>query len=315
MLHTVFNSENLIDAEKDMALDSFIMYLSAERNLSPHTVRAYNHDVSHFLEYADRAGLQIGNIDHRFIRGYLAYLGNFSLQRSSTARKMAAIRAFFRYMHTHRRLIDRNPATLVSIAKIEHKLPRSIKTSEMDKLLSAPDTTTVKGRRDRAILELLYGCGLRVSELVALDLSDIDYGGKSLRAYGKGARERIVPVHDQALLALDDYISLRNPGEADRPESGVAVFQNRDGGRLTAGSVRRLIKVYVRKTAVAAGITPHSFRHAFATHLLEGGADLRAVQELLGHVDLSSTQIYTHLSKSGLRKTYLRAHPRGGTDD
>ena len=301
---------NLIDVDKDKALDSFIAYLRAERNLSPHTLRAYSSDIAGFLKYTKRAKLSLDDVDHRFIRGYLAYLSNFSLARSTLARKTAAVRSFFRFLPRHIGALPSNPAALVSPAKSNRKLPKILKVGEIATLLEAPDPGTPAGQRDRAILEALYGAGLRVSELVGLNLSGYDRAAREVRVLGKGDKERLVPLNPRAAAALTTYIidGRRTHGSDDER----AIFLNRDGGRLTAGSVRRLVRKYVNKSAIAAGVTPHSFRHAFATHLLEGGADLRAVQELLGHVDLSTTQIYTHLSKSELRKTYLRAHPRGG---
>ena len=303
---------NLIDADNDKALDSFIVYLRAERNLSPHTLRAYTADIAGFLKYTRRAKLSLDDVDHRFIRGYLAYLSNFSLARSTLARKIAAVRSFFRYLHRHVELLPNNPAALVSPAKSNRKLPKVLKVGEMATLLETPDSGTPAGQRDRAILEALYGAGLRVSELVGLNLCGYNRAAREVRVLGKGDKERLVPLNPRAAAALTAYIADgRRTHSSDDVE---AIFLNRDGGRLTAGSVRRLVRKYVNKSAIAAGVTPHSLRHAFATHLLEGGADLRAVQELLGHVDLSTTQIYTHLSKSELRKTYLRAHPRGGAE-
>jgi len=303
---------NFIDIDKDRALNSFITYLRAERNLSPHTIRAYYADIAGFLEYTDRAKLSLNDVDHRFIRGYLAYLSNFRLVRSTLARKTAAVRSFFRYLHRHIQALPNNPAALVSPAKSNRKLPKVLKVAEITALLEAPDAGTPAGQRDRAILETLYGAGLRVSELVGLDLGRYDSAAREVRVLGKGDKERLVPLNPRAAAALSVYISdgrdAHESGDGDRE----AVFLNRSGGRLTAGSVRRLVHKYINKSCIAAGVTPHSLRHAFATHLLEGGADLRAVQELLGHVDLSTTQIYTHLSRSELRKTYLRAHPRGG---
>lgn len=307
--------ENHIDAEKDKALDSFIMYLRAERNVSAHTVRAYRADIRQFLDYSERARLGIAEVDHRFIRRYLGFLSNFSLERTTLARKMAAIRSFFRYMHVHQNAIPSNPATLVSSSRVERKLPHVMRESELERLLAAPDISTPLGLRDKAILETLYGAGLRVAELVGLDLQDVYWREGEIRVFGKGAKERLLPLNDAALQALDVYRGsarsvLEQAGAADE-----ALFLNRFGRRLTTGSVRRLTKRYVMACAADAGISPHSFRHAFATHLLENGAGLRAVQELLGHVDLSSTQIYTHLSVSELRKTYLQAHPRAGSQD
>lgn len=309
-----YDRVNLIDADKATALDSFIAYLRAERNLSPHTLRAYYADVSGFLEYASRAKLSLSDVDHRFIRRYLAYLSNFHLARTTLARKTASVRSFFQYLHRHVQALQNNPAALVSPAKSIRKLPNVLKVAQVDALLAAPDTGSALGQRDQAILETLYGAGLRVSELVGLDLDSFDGAGREVRVLGKGSKERLVPLNPRAAQAVSQYIADGRNTSVRNDRGQGAVFLNRNGGRLTAGSVRRLVHKYIDKTAIAAGVTPHTLRHAFATHLLEGGADLRAVQELLGHVDLSTTQIYTHLSKAELRKTYLRAHPRGGAE-
>ncbi len=304
---------NLIHADKDKALDSFITYLRAERNLSPHTLRAYRGDVGNFLAYVSRAKLGLDSLDHRFIRGYLAYLSHFNLARSSLARKTAAIRAFFDFLH-RRHHLSSNPVALVSPAKTIRRLPKVLKRSEIAALLAAPDAETSLGQRDQAILETLYGAGLRVSELVGLDLEAFDPQISELRVIGKGDKERLLPLNSIAAAAVSTYLHGGREQLRSSVQATSALFLNNRGGRLTAGSVRRLVHRYMSRAAGIAGVTPHTIRHAFATHLLEGGADLRAVQELLGHVDLSTTQIYTHLSKSELRKTYVRAHPRGGGD-
>lgn len=302
--------DTTLDIAEDV-LPAFLRYLSAERNLSPNTVKAYAGDISKFLEYIARAGLDLTVVDHKTLRRYLAFLQNFSLTRATTARKMAAIRAFFKWLHSHVGAIDSNPAVLITAAKVVRPLPKIMRFEDIDKLMAGCDLKTASGRRDRAILEVLYGAGIRVGELVAMDVTDINWRDGELRVMGKGSKERLAPLNEEALSRLKDYIDngrIELQKEADR-DSG-AVFLNRSGGRLTTGSIRRLVKGYVRQYAEVKGITPHTFRHTFATHLLEGGAGLRAVQELLGHVDLSSTQIYTHLGKSKLRQIYKQAHPR-----
>ena len=302
----VSNSNQGVDAR-----DSFLLYLEAERNLSANTIRAYKNDISSFIDYLKRLELSLEEVDHRVIRKYLAFLQNFSLSKTTMARRMAALRSFFQYLHIHLKVIPSNPAALISSAKLSKPLPKILKTGEIGELIELPDTKTAKGQRDRAILEVLYGAGLRVSELIGLDQADINWREGELKVMGKGSRERIVPLNDQAIFSLEGYFKKGRVELGKNAKSkSAAAFLNRAGGRLTAGSVRRLMKGYTNKYIQGKGLTPHTIRHTFATHLLEGGAGLRAVQELLGHVDLSSTQIYTHLDKSKLRRIYKQAHPR-----
>ena len=307
-----------MDAAPDIAqdtaegdFDSFLLYLCAERNLSANTVRAYAADLTHFLKYLERCRVSLAVVDHKLLRRYMAFLQNFSVSRSTTARKMAAIRAFFKYLQTHLGKIQSNPAKLVSSKKIARRLPKILKAAEIDGLIALPDGASAAGQRDRAIFEVLYGAGVRVSELTGLDEADINWRDGEIKVFGKGSKERIVPLNGRALSAQTAYV---NKGRLELRKKGVAedtaVFLNRYGDRLGAGAVRRMVGRYVEQYALVKGVTPHTFRHTFATHLLEGGAGLRAVQELLGHVDLSTTQVYTHLGKSQLRKIYKQAHPR-----
>lgn len=293
------------------AFDTFLVYLSAERNLAPNTIKAYSADLADFLTYLERAGTPLGAVDHKTLRRYMARQQTFGLSRGTMARKMASIRAFFKYLHQHVGTIKANPAKLISSQKIIRPLPKIIKEADISALMSLPDDQKALGQRDRAILEVLYGAGVRVGELVALDLADIDWRDGEIKVFGKGSKERVAPLNDKALGVLRGYIDggrleLQKRAAAQSP----AVFLNRFGGRLSTGAVRRLVRGYAGKYGEVKGVTPHTFRHTFATHLLEGGAGLRAVQELLGHVDLSTTQVYTHLSKSKLHQIYRQAHPR-----
>jgi len=304
----------VIDTTPDTTVgeyDTFILYLSAERNLSPNTIRAYAADLANFLLYIERGGIPLTAVDHKTLRRYMAFLQNFSISRSTMARKMASIRAFFKYLHQHTGTIEANPARLISSQKINRKLPKILKTADIIALMKLTDEKKTAGQRDRAILEVLYGSGIRVGELVALDIADIDWRDGEIKVFGKGSKERITPLNDTALESLRAYIDKGRLGLQKRGDVGsTAVFLNRYGDRLGAGAVRRLVGNYVRQYAEVKGVTPHTFRHTFATHLLEGGASLRAVQELLGHVDLSTTQVYTQLGKSQLRQIYKQAHPR-----
>jgi len=244
------------------------------------------------------------------IRAYLAELTGQGLARATIGRKLASLRSFFKYL-TLQGVVDQNPLLNLQTPKRPRKLPEFLYTREIDALLGFVDATP-QGLRDRAILEVLYGTGVRVSELTGLNLGDLDLGHGSLRVCGKGAKERLVFLGKKGCQALADYLRKGrpfylarggNPGER-------AVFLNKNGTRLSARSVRRLLDTYVRRAALEKKVSPHTLRHSFATHLLEGGADLRAVQELLGHVNISTAQIYPHLSRDQVKKVYDQAHPR-----
>jgi len=296
-------------------LQEFLMYMSAERNLSNHTILAYSSDINQFFAYLKRAELELGQVDHASLRRYLSWLNTRRYSQTSIARKLASLRTFFKFLERqgHAAL---NPTLLLATPKRQKKLPRFLKIKVMEELLNAPDRKTVLGKRDKAILEILYASGIRVSELTGLDLDNINFWRNEIKVLGKGNKERLVPVNRESIKALDSYI-LEGRKELAAPKNDQesartvdALFLNKRGSRLSATGVRRMLAKYVKKVGLAQGITPHVIRHTFATHLLEGGADLRAVQELLGHVDLSSTQVYTHLSEARLREVYLKAHPR-----
>jgi tyrosine recombinase XerC len=296
-------------------LQEFLMYLSAERNVSNHTVLAYSNDVNQFLTYLKRAKLELNLVDHTLLRRYLGWLNTMGYAQTSIARKLASLRTFFRFLEREG-YHEINPTILLSTPKLQKKLPRFLKVAVMEELLNAPDEEKVLGKRDKAILEILYGSGIRVSELVGLNLDDIDFFRKEIKVFGKGNRERIIPINKETVKVLETYICtgrkklLFNEDNGKPNERSKALFLNKRGSRLSAVGVRRILAKYVKKVGLMQGITPHVIRHTFATHLLEGGADLRAVQELLGHVDLSSTQVYTHLSEARLREIFLKAHPR-----
>ena len=302
----------------DEKLDRFKVYLYAERSLSEHTIRAYTGDIDQFLTYIERAKHQLDKVDHTLLRRYLSWLKTRDYAARSVARKEAALRTFFKFMEREG-YVESNPTVLLSTPKLEKKLPRYLKINLMEELLNAPDKNEAFGQRDSAILEILYGSGTRVSEVVGMDLDSVDFFRKEIKVAGKGNKERIIPLNQKAVQALQLYMSVgrmeiisKQPGRSieNAKISSNALFLNKNGGRLSAVGIRRMLTKYVKKAGLRQGITPHVIRHTFATHLLEGGADLRAVQELLGHVDLSSTQVYTHLSEARLREVYAKAHPR-----
>ena len=294
-------------------LREFLEYLRLNRNASDHTVSAYDSDISQFLTFASehlqkrRLDLDPGDLQLSAIRGFMAELHKQGQSRSSVARKLSALRAFLRFLKREG-WIESDPASLAVSPKREIKIPAHLTVDEMSRLLETPDTTEPLGRRDRAILELFYASGLRLSELVALDLEDVNLSARIVRVMGKGRKERLVPFNDatrQALKAwLQDRSALSKTTQVD------AVFVNFRGTRLTGRSVQRLVARYVSSCSTRFGISPHALRHSFATHLLQRGADLRAIQELLGHVQLSTTQRYTHVNAAQLLEVYRKAHPR-----
>lgn len=295
-------------------LDSFIVYLKVEKNASPRTIESYQNDIWQFIDFlAGEFGvpgerIQPGQVEHLAIRKHLALLQRNGLKRTTVARKMASLRAFFRFL-SREEIVGVNPLTHVSTPKLEKRLPEILSQDGAWALVQAPDTSKPAGLRDRAILEVLYSCGLRVSELVGLDTGDIDLSLGYVRVMGKGSKERIVPIGSYAIKALQAYLAAGRPF-LGRKDPGSPLFLNKDGSRLSDRSIRNIVDKYVRQVSVRCKVSPHTLRHSFATHLLDGGADLRSVQELLGHVKMSTTQIYTHVSKERLLNVYEKTHPR-----
>lgn len=289
-------------------VDRYLTHLSVERNASPNTVRAYAADLARYLDWAERAGVDPIRLDHRSLRRYLAELDRARYARTTIARRLSAVRSLFAFLSAEG-FVDSDPSSVLSAPKTPARLPKIVPAAELSALLDAPDDQTPAGLRDRAILELLYASGLRVSELSGLDLAGLDLSQGQITVLGKGSKERIVPVHPAAAKRLRSYLATARPALAtDR--SPDAVFLSTRGNRLSDDAVRRLFKRYLAKAGGTMSLSPHAMRHTFATHLLEGGADLRTVQELLGHVALSTTQIYTHLGMKRLQDVHRNAHPR-----
>ena len=294
-------------------VDSFFIYLQSEKNMAYFTIKSYNSDWTHFFNFLetemalDLTTLDIDKIDHNIIRKYLVHLNEKGLAKSTAARRLAALRSFYLYL-LRKEIIAKNPLGNVSTPKIPKRLPKYLEQNEMALVLEQPSASEDTGIRDRAILELLYGAGIRVSELVGLDLESIDTAYSYVRVYGKGGRERIVPVGKAAVSAVCRYLAVSRPRwDCNQIK---ALFLNQQGGRLSDRSVRNIVRKYCLAAGTKEIVSPHGFRHSFASHLLDNGADLRVVQELLGHKKISSTQIYTHVSRSKLRKIYHLAHPR-----
>jgi integrase/recombinase XerC len=318
-------------------LAEFLDHLRLNENASLHTVRAYESDLSQFLQFLAghaarrRSELTATNFTHHSIREFLGDLHKRGNSRASAARKLAAIRTFGKYLRREG-VLEGDPAALVGTPKREHRLPAHLGEAEMARLLEMPDAFTPLGRRDKAILELFYASGLRLSELVGLDMDDVNLSGRVVRVLGKGGKQRLVPfnrtaeaavrawLQDWELLRTQAVLSNHTPTAPVRAASrGRAqssrrprepLFLNYQGTRLSTRSVDRLVKRYVTACSTRFGISPHALRHSFATHLLERGADLRAIQELLGHSRLSTTQRYTHVNAAQLLETYRKAHPK-----
>lgn len=287
-------------------IEKFINYLRVERNASKHTVTNYSTDLAAFAAFlGDR---DISSVDHLTLRRFLADMRSKNYSKRTVARKLAALRTFFKFLYREGH-IKTNPITAVMTPKLDKKLPKFLDVVKVERLINSPDGDTVPGLRDRAIFETLYSTGIRVSELVGIDSDDVDFISGVVKVLGKGAKERMVPIGDTALTAIRKYIDKR-AAEKARVRDKHAVFLNKNGTRLTDRSVRRIVDKYIRACAIEEKISPHSLRHSFATHLLDRGADLRSVQELLGHMNLSTTQIYTHVTMERLKAVYDKAHPR-----
>ncbi|HUW31978.1 MAG TPA: tyrosine recombinase XerC [Planctomycetota bacterium] len=293
-------------------LDEFMGYLEFERHASPETCRAYSADIIQFLNFLGvEDDFDPKSIDVRRARAFLAEIHNSGVGKATASRKLSSLRSFFRFL-LRSKLISENPFASVRQPRKERRLPHCLDEDEVRKLLEAPDGRTFAGLRDRAILETLYSTGARVSELVGMNLEDLDVIGETVRVRGKRKKERLLPVGSFAMRALETWIGRREAMGTIVKMHRRALFVNKRGGRLTDRSVRRLLEKYILQLGLQKKASPHTLRHSFATHLLNRGADLRSVQELLGHRNLSTTQIYTHLTTERLRAIYEQAHPRAG---
>lgn len=283
-------------------LAGFLLHLRNEKNVSPHTERGYRSDLEQLAEFlGDR---DLAGISHQDLRRFLGNPIGLKIRKSSLARKLSAIRAFFRYLDREG-VVPGNPARLIATPKQDKRLPSVLTVDDARRLMDAPEGDAVDDLRDRAVLETLYSTGIRAGELVGINFEDINRNDRLIRIRGKGRKERIVPVGRKAIDAIDAYSARKN----DR-DKGASVFTGPSGKRLTARTVQRILGNYRKKLGLSQKASPHTLRHSFATHLLESGADLRAIQELLGHASLSTTQRYTHVNLDSLMETYDKAHPR-----
>ena len=309
------------DTPLNLLLQQFVDFLSLEKGYSANTCRAYSHDLEDFLAYfmQNRAlpmsiegeeadASDVNAVSSLVIRGYLGQLHKQKIKKTSIARKVSSIRTFFKFLEKHG-VIAENPATSVLTPKQEKPIPAYLTVDEVFRLLDSIDTKTLAGKRNRAILETMYSAGIRVSELVGLNVPDVDFSGKTVRVLGKGNKERIVPVGQPALAAIQAYREALHIQKKITENKGP-LFLNKNLGRLTARSVARILDKAALEAGLSVPVAPHDLRHSFATHMLDAGLDLRLVQELLGHKQLSTTQKYTHVSIDRLMAAYDNAHPR-----
>lgn len=290
-------------------VEKFKTYLSAEKNVSEYTLINYEKDLTDLIVFLEQKKADLLNINKDILKSYLSALYDKNYEKSSIARKLSAIRSFFRYLKREG-LIDSNPSSFILTPKLPRKLPEFLNIREIVDLLDSKSDNTFLDLRDKAILEMLYSTGMRVSEMTSLNMEDIDPIGSTVKIRGKGKKERIVPVGSKATEALDKYERAKSEIKLKPFTKGKPVFLNRLGGRLTSRHVRRIIDKWIKQSSITKHISPHTIRHSFATHLLDNGADLRSVQELLGHANLSTTQRYLHVTTESLKRVYKGAHPR-----
>jgi integrase/recombinase XerC len=287
--------------------DEFLAYLTHERNASPHTISSYRIDLTQLADFLDERKVRLAQVDNVVLRGFLVELYRRKLTKTSAARKLAAVRSFFQYC-VRRRWLEDNPAKVVATPRLDQHVPGFLSEEETAKLLEIPPTDDALGLRDRAILEVFYATGIRVSELVGIGLADVSFEERMIRVKGKGKKERLVPFGRKAEESVAAYVRVRHEFPLRLGETSL--FLNYRGTRLSPRSVQRLVAKYLRQAALRKNLSPHSLRHSFATHLLGRGADLRVIQELLGHESLATTQKYTHMDVTQLLEIYRKSHPR-----
>jgi integrase/recombinase XerD len=293
----------------DHYIDEFIYYLSVERGLAENTLVSYKQDLMKFKEFLTNKGItDIINISKTHILGYLLQLKKDGLASSTVSRHLAAIKSFNHFL-LNEGFIKKDPTINLESPKLEKRLPKILSVEEVDKLLDQPNNGKVTGLRDKAMLELLYATGMRVTELISLNLEDANLDMGYIRCFGKGSKERIVPIGSLAQKWVSEYL-LSGRVKLIRSKDEKSIFLNHHGRKMTRQGFWKIIKQYVKEAGIKKDVTPHTLRHSFATHLLENGADLRSVQEMLGHADITTTQIYTHLTKGRIREVYAKAHPR-----
>lgn len=290
-------------------IHEFINYLSVERGLAVNTLESYGRDLRQYSQYLQRDDdSDLDSVSRGTILNYLLHLQTQGKATATIARRLAALKAFYQFL-VREKMIKNDPTANLESPKLEKRLPKVLTVAEVERLLAQPSGSEPSGIRDRAMLELLYATGLRVSELVSLDLADVNLETGYIKCSGKGSKERIVPLGSLAIISCREFLSHAR-GRLVKEQSEKALFVNHHGHRLTRQGFWKIVKRYADEAGIEKEITPHTLRHSFATHLLENGADLRSVQEMLGHADISTTQIYTHVTKGRLKEVYARAHPR-----
>ncbi|MEW6724353.1 MAG: site-specific tyrosine recombinase XerD [Bacillota bacterium] len=290
-------------------IEDFIDYLQTERGLATNTLESYGRDLRQYSDFvAGGKGGGLEKVSRATIISYLLHLERQGKATATIARRLAALKAFYQFL-VREQILESDPTANLESPKLEKKLPRVLTVKEVEDLLRQPNPLTVAGLRDRAMLEMLYATGIRVSELVNLSIADVNLEVGYIRCYGKGSKERIVPIGSMAQRSVDEYLK-KARGKMIRHADEPALFVNHHGRRLTRQGFWKIVKKYAQEAKINKEITPHTLRHSFATHLLENGADLRSVQEMLGHADISTTQVYTHLTKGRLKEVYSKAHPR-----
>lgn len=295
----------------NLFLKEYLSVLKLERNLSDNTVSSYRNDINSFLEYLDEKKVtDPSGVKYNHLTGFFKLLSDMGLASSSAARYYSSLKGFFSYLYLNK-YITQNPMEKISSPKLARNLPPVLSVNEVEDILSKPVTDNKLGLRDKALLELMYACGTRVSELINIKLSDLFFKEEVIRVFGKGSKERIIPVGSSAVKWVNEYLTAGRPLLEKKAKSENYLFLNSRGGKLSRMGVWKIVDKYVREAGIEKEVHPHTFRHSFATHLLEGGADLRAVQEMLGHADISTTQIYTHIDRDYIKQVHRDFHPRG----
>jgi integrase/recombinase XerD len=295
----------------ELFLKEYLSSLKLERNLSENTISSYRNDINNLNSFLSSVKIDDPDkITSKYINSFFASLSDLGLSSTSTARYNSSLKGYFKYLFLNG-YIRINPMDKIASPKIRKNLPLVLNVNEMQKILDKPDTTNKLGIRDKAILEMFYACGLRVSELLSIKLSDLFFDQEMIRVFGKGSKERLVPIGSSAINWANEYLKTSRPLLMKKMKSGNYLFLNSRGERLSRMSAWKIVYRYVNEAGIKKKVHPHTFRHSFATHLLEGGADLRAVQEMLGHADISTTQIYTHIDREYLKQVHKEFHPRG----
>lgn len=295
----------------EVFLREYLSSLKIEKNLSQNTIASYKNDVSQFLNYLSQNNIKdLSDVTSDKISGFFKLIKDLGLSESSAARYFSSIKGFFKYLYKSR-YIKNNPVEKVRAPKLSRKLPQVLNLPEVEKILKLPNVKEKLGLRDKAMLELFYACGTRVSELTNLKVSDLFLKDEVIRVLGKGSKERLIPIGSSAIKWIEEYLQKSRPLLAKKSKSENYLFLNLRGTKLSRMGIWKIVSLYVKESGIKKDVHPHTFRHSFATHLIEGGADLRAVQEMLGHADISTTQIYTHIDREYIKEVHKKYHPRG----